>query len=109
MFIVILAVIALADYVITFCCIVNMVSKPAIRMEEPPKEIFEGEQTINNADMGIVCDDEEFNSYDKNFNTYDKDFNSYIEEQNSRIALLSLNVNEILSNIDTIIQKKREE
>jgi len=90
MFIVILTIIALADYVITFYCIVNMVVKPAVMTEETPKVIFEENKAIDCADMGYVCDDEEFNRY--------------IEEQNSRIALLSLNVNEILSNIDTIIE-----
>ena len=93
MFIVILTVIALADYLITFCCIVNMVAKPAVRTEETPKDIFDEYKSIDCADMGYVCDDEEFNRY--------------IEEQNSRIALLSFNVNKILSNIDSIIERDK--
>jgi hypothetical protein len=95
MFTVILAVVALADYVIIFCCIVNMVAKPAAGAEETPEAVFEREtdQTMDCAVMEYINDDEEFYRY--------------IEEQNSRIAALSFNVNEILSNIDTIIQKKR--
>jgi len=93
MFIVILTIIALADYVITFYCIVNLVVKPTVKTEEPPKNILEENKTIDCADMGYVCDDEEFNRY--------------IEEQNSRIALLSFNVNKILSNIDSIIERDK--
>jgi len=112
MFIIVLTVIALADYVITFCCIVNMVAKPTVKTVKLPEYISEGDQTMSKIDMGFVCEDKEFSSYEKNFNTYDKDLNnydkdinSYIEEQNSRIALLSSNVNEILSNIDAIIER----
>jgi hypothetical protein len=90
-----------------------MVTKSSVKEEEIPEFFFEGEedQTMNNADLGFVCDDKDFNSCFKEFNCYDndKDFNSYIEEQNSRIALLSCNVDEILSNIDSIVQKKRED
>ena len=95
MFTVILAVIALADYVIIFYFIVNMVAKPAARTEGTPEVVFEREmdQTMDCAVMEHINDDEEFSRY--------------IEEQNSRIAALSLNVNEILSNIDAIIQKKK--
>jgi hypothetical protein len=107
MFIVILTVIALADYVITFCCILEMVAKPADKTAITPKDIYEEDKTMNSVDMGFVCDDKEFDGYEKNFNSYDKDFNSYIEEQNSRIALLSFNVNEILSNIDSIIERDK--
>jgi hypothetical protein len=67
-----------------------MVTKPTVEAEEIPNDIFEEYKTIDCADMGYVCDDEEFNRY--------------IEEQNSRIALLSSNVNEILSNIDAIVE-----
>jgi len=109
MFIAMLAVIALVDYVVIFCCIVNMVGKPMVETAKTTRYISEGEQTINNADMGFVCNDEEFDRYDKEFNAYDKDFNSYLEEQNSRIALLSLKVNEILSNIDSIIERSEAE
>jgi hypothetical protein len=111
MFIAMLTVIALVDYVIIFCCIVDMVAKPMVKTVETQRLIFDGEQTINSADMGFVCDDEEFKRFDEAFNSYDKDlnsngkdFNSYIEEQNSRIAALSSNVNEILSNIDAIVE-----
>ena len=90
MFLVILTVIALADYVITFYCIVNMVAKPMVKAAETPKDISDEYKTVDCADMGYVCDDEEFNRY--------------IEEQNSRIALLSSNVNKILSNIDSIVE-----
>ena len=92
---VILAVIALADYIIIFCCIVNMVAKPAVGTAGIPEVIFDGEteQTTDNADMGFVCDDDEFNRS--------------IEEQNSRIAVLSFNVNKILSNIDSIIERDK--
>ena len=93
MFNIILAVIALADYVIIFCYIVNMVAKPSARTEEAPMVVFEREidQTMNCAVMEHVNDDEEFYRY--------------IEEQNSRIAALSSNVKEILSNIDSIIER----
>jgi len=93
MFTVILAVIALADYVIIFYCIVNMVAKPAAMTAETAEVVFEREtdQTMNCAVMEHVNDDEEFQRY--------------IEEQNSRIAALSSNVNEILSNIDSIIER----
>jgi hypothetical protein len=67
-----------------------MVTKPTVEAEKPPNDIFEEYKTIDCADMGYVCDDEEFNRY--------------IEEQNSRIAVLSSNVNEILSNIDSIVE-----
>jgi len=107
MFLVILTIIALADYVITFCCILEMVAKPAEKTASIPKYISEEEQTMSSVDMEVVCDDKEFDKYDKGFNTYDKDFNSYIEEQNSRIALLSYNVKEILSNIDSIIERDK--
>jgi hypothetical protein len=95
MFIVLLTVFALVDYVIIFCCIVNIVAKPAVGTAEIPEVIFDGEtkQTTDNADMGFVCDDEEFNRS--------------IEEQNSRIAVLSFNVNKILSNIDSIIERDK--
>jgi len=97
MFIVILTVVALTDYLITFCCIVNLVSKPTVKTAETPKGISDGEidQNINNAVMELVCDDEEFDSI--------------IEEQDSRIALLSSNVNEILANIDSIIEKNERQ
>jgi hypothetical protein len=88
MFTVILAVAALADYVIIVYCILNMVSKPAVKTAEIPKDISEGYL------MGHINND--------------KEFNAYIEEQNYRIALLSLNVEEILSNIDAIIERNKE-
>ena len=94
MFIVIMAVAALADYVITFCCIVNMVAKPAVETEETPKAVSEGYQTMDNA-VGHLSDDEEFNRY--------------IEEQNARIALLSFNIDKILSNIDSIVEGNKAE
>jgi len=95
MFIVILTVVALADYVITAYCILNMVVKPTVNTVKTPKYISEGEedQTMNDAVMERINDDEEFNSY--------------IEEQNNRIALLSFNVDEILSNIDSIIERNK--
>ena len=95
MFIAMLTVIALVDYVIIFCCILDMVTKPMVKTAEIPEYISEAGQTMNNADLGFVCDDEEFNSF--------------LEDQNSRIAALSSNVNQILSNIDAIIQEKKEE
>jgi hypothetical protein len=72
-----------------------MIAKPSARTEETPEFVFEREadQPMNCAVMEHVNDDEEFYRY--------------IEEQNSRIAALSFNVNEILSNIDSIIQEKR--
>jgi hypothetical protein len=87
MFIIILAVVALTDYVITVCCIVNMVTKPTAMTEETPKGISEGDV------MGHINND--------------KEFNDYIEEQNARIALLSFNIDKILSNIDSIIEKNK--
>jgi hypothetical protein len=101
MFIVILAVVAFAGYVITYCCIVNMVAKPDIRTEETPEVVYEGEtdQPLDCSVTDFVCEDDEF----------DRDFNSNIEEQNSHIALLSYNVNEILSNIDSIIEKNEKQ
>ena len=107
MFIFILAAVALADYVIIFCCIVNMVSKSNVSADETPEYVFKEEegQTMNNADIGFVCEEKDFDSYFKDFNSYDKDINSYIEDQNSRIALLSCNVDKILSNIDAIIER----
>jgi hypothetical protein len=79
MFTVILVVVALADYVITVYCIVSMVAKPTAETEEIPEDNFEG------------CAIDHIN-------------NDYIEEQNARIALLSSNINEILSNIDSIVE-----
>jgi len=104
MFIVLLVVVALADYVITFCCIVNMVTKPIVRTVKTPEVVYDGEtdQTMNSSIMEFVCDDEEFERYDEGFNRY-------IEEQNSRIALLSSNVNEILSIIDSIIERSENQ
>jgi len=89
---IILAVVALADYVIIFWCIVNMITKLTVKTVETPEAFFEGEidQTMNCAVMEHVNNDEEFNRY--------------IEEQNSRIAALSFNINKILSNIDAIIE-----
>jgi len=87
MFTVILAVVALTDYVIIFYFIVNMVAKPTVGTEEPPKDISGG---------GVMC---HINS--------DKELNDYIEEQNARIAVLSFNIDEILSNIDSIIERKK--
>jgi len=100
MFIVILAVVALADYVIVFYSIVSMVAKPTIETAET--------QTLNDLSEGDIMEyidnNGEFNDNDKEFNDYDKEFDDYIEEQNARIALLSLKVDEILSNIDSIIE-----
>ena len=92
MFNVILAIVALADYIIIFCCIVNIITKLTVKTAETPMAVFEREieQTMNCAVMEHVNDDEEFQRY--------------IEEQNSRIATLSSNINEILSNIDSIIE-----
>ena len=103
MFTVLLTVFALVDYVIIFCCIVNMIAKPAVGTAEIPEVIFDGEteQTTDNADMGFVCDDDEF------YRSDDDEFNRSIEEQNSRIAVLSFNVNKILSNIDSIIERDK--
>jgi len=81
----ILAIVALADYVITVYCILTMVSKPTVKKEETPKDISEGGVT------GCII-------------INDKEFNDYIEEQNLRIAVLSAKVDEILSNIDAIIE-----
>jgi len=88
MFIVILTVIALADYIITAYCILNMVGKPDETVE-PPKY-----KAVDNAVTEHTDVDEELIRY--------------IEEQNHRIALLSFNVNKILSNIDEIIREKKE-
>jgi hypothetical protein len=87
MFIVILAVVALTDYVITVYCIVNLVAKPTVETAETQKDISEESvmRHINN----------------------DKEFNDYIEEQNARIALLSFNIERILSSIDSILEKKQ--
>jgi len=85
MFTVILAVIALTDYVITFYFIVNMVAKPTVKAG----------QSTDNSVMGQINDDKEF---------YDR-----IKEQNIRIARLSLNIEKIISNIDAIIEKGKEE
>ena len=95
MFTVILTVVALADYLIIVYCILNMVAKTTVRTEETPKGISweEREQTMNSAVMGHINNDEEFNRQ--------------IEEQNSRIALLSFNVDKILSNIDSIIERDK--
>jgi len=92
MFIVILTMFALADYVITIYYVINMVTKPAVKTTEIPKvvSVGVGQQTVNNAVAGHVVND--------------KELIESIEEQNSRIALLSVNVNEILSNIDSIIE-----
>jgi hypothetical protein len=87
MFTVILAVVALTDYVIILYFIVNMVAKPTVETEEPPKDISGG---------GVI----------RHINS-DKELNDYIEEQNARIAVLSFNVDEILSNIDSIIERKK--
>jgi len=94
MFTIILAVVALADYVIIFCCLVNMVAKPTVRTAETPEFVSEGYETMDCAVPVQVNDDEELNRY--------------IEEQNSRIELLSSNINEILSNIDSIIERSKE-
>jgi hypothetical protein len=84
MFIIFLAVVALTDYVITVYCIVNLVAKPAGETAEPPRDISDGSV------MGYI--------------SIDKEFIDHIEEQNARIAHLSFKVNEILSNIDSIIE-----
>ena len=104
MFIVLLAVVALAEYVIIFYSIVNMVAKPADKLEEEEKK-----QTVNNADVGFVCEHTDFNGCSKGSNTYDKEITGYIEEQNYRIALLSFNVAQILSNIDAIVERNKAE
>ena len=88
---IILAVVALADYVIIFWCIVNMITKLAVKTEETPEVVFEGE-----IDQNMNCAVTE--------HVNDEEFNRYIEEQNSRIAALSFNINKILSNIDAIIE-----
>jgi len=88
MFTVILAVIALADYVITFYCILSMITKPTVKTgEEDP--------IMDDIIMGHINDD--------------KKFYEYIEEQNIRIARLSFNIDKILSNIDAIIERGKEE
>jgi len=95
MFTVILAVVALADYVITVYCIVNMISKPTVKAAEIKKYISAGKggQAMNNTVM------EHINGK--------KESSEHIEDQNLRIALLSLNVDKILSNIDSIIEKNK--
>jgi len=87
MVIILLAVVALTDYVITFYCIVNLVAKPAFEAEEIPEDIS----------------GEDFMGY----NNEDKEFNDHIEEQNVRIALLSSNIDEILSNINSIVERNK--
>ena len=86
MFIVVLTAVALAEYVIIAYCIMTLVAKPPVRTAEE-------DQTMNNPVTGHVNDNEELISY--------------IEDQNYRIALLSFNVNKILSNIDAIIGEKK--
>jgi hypothetical protein len=76
MFIVILAVVALTDYIITFYCIVNLAAKPADETIETTEDISE-------------------------------EFFDHIEEQNARISHLSFKVDEILSNIDSIIGENK--
>jgi hypothetical protein len=88
MSIVILAVIALADYVITVYCILSVLPNPTFKAGE-------GDQATDNSVIGHIKDDKEF---------YD-----YIEEQNIRIARLSSNIEKIISNIDAIIEKDKEE
>jgi hypothetical protein len=87
MFTVILGVIALADYVIIFYCIVNGIARPTVKTEEAAMGISEGGimEYINNG----------------------KKVNDYIEEQNTRMALLSFNIDKILSNIDSIIERSK--
>ena len=94
MFTVILIVVALTDYVITVYCIVSMVAKSSVETEEIPDDISEGDvmDLANNDYAGCVVD---------HIN------NDYIEEQNARIALLSSNIDEILSNIDSIVEGKK--
>jgi len=97
MFTVILAVAALADYVIIFYCIVNMVAKPTIKTAETPEVVYDEEtdQPMDCAVTEFLCEDDEFNRH--------------MEEQNSRIATLSSNIKEILSNIDSIIEKNEKQ
>jgi hypothetical protein len=94
MFTVILAVVALTDYIIIFYCIVSMVARPSVGTEETPEDFFEG------GVMDYINNDyvEEQNACIASFN------DDYIEEQNARIALLSSNIDEILSNIDSIVE-----
>jgi len=94
MFTVILAVVALTDYVIIFYCIVSMVAKTSVETEEIPDDISEGYV------MDLVN-----NGYEESVIEHIN--NDYIEEQNARIAVLSSNIDEILSNIDSIVEGKK--
>ena len=94
MFIFILAAVALADYVIIFYCIVSMVAKTSVETEEIPDDISEGYV------MDYVN-----NGYEESVIEHIND--DYIEEQNARIAVLSSNIDEILSNIDSIVEGKK--
>jgi len=96
MFVVILAVVALTDYVIIFYFIVSMVAKPGFGTDETTEDIFEG-GVMNYSNDGYI---EEQDAGIVPFN------DDYIEEQNARIALLSSNIDQILSNIDAIVERQ---
>jgi len=88
MFAVALAVAALIAYVIIAFIILNRIVKPIVKAEEPGKNEELGMRNEENAD-----------------NVNNKESGGGIEDKNSGAAVLSRNIDEMLSEIDTVLEK----
>jgi hypothetical protein len=93
MFAIILAVLALIAYVIIAYIVLNKLLNPIVKTEEPQK----------NEEAGIRNEDYVNNNNDSD----NKELNNCIEDRPSSTALLSLSIDEMLSDIDTAMEKSR--
>jgi hypothetical protein len=86
MFAVVLMVLTLISYVIIACIVLNRIARPIIKIEEIQKEVSDKEHGGDN-------DNEESGGY--------------IEDGTSGNAILSRNIDEMLSEIDVVMEKSK--
>lgn len=125
MFAVLLAVIGLASYVIIISIVLNRTAKPVVKPPKPVetgKDIFEGEDDMtltikehgggNTPDIhsvkgAVIGKGESVTGSSDVMKRIDnnKELNEYIEKQTYRTALLSLSIDEMLSDVDSAIER----
>ena len=89
MFAVVLAILALVAYVIIAYIVIDKLLNPVIKTDEPPNDVSDDEHDGDNN------------------NDNSKRLNGCIEDQVSSTAFLSMSIDEMLSDIDTIMEKSR--
>jgi len=85
-FAVVLTILALTSYVIIACIVLGRIARPIIKAEKIRKDISEKIHSDNNKEPG-----------------------GYVEDGNSSKAILSRNIDEMLSDIDTVIEESKVE